>query len=50
LPSCGIALSDAGLHNDGAGCCPGGCVYAEAGSSWDCNFCCENYAGDFNCY
>lgn len=50
LPSCGIALANAGLNNDGAGCCPGGCVYAQAGPSWDCNYCCENFAGDFNCY
>ena len=47
-PSCGVALADAVLHNDGAGCCPGGCApgRAETEPTRDCAHCCENWLGD----
>lgn len=45
LPSCGVALANAGLYNNGTGCCPAGCTMREASPTWDCSSCCETADG-----
>ncbi len=52
LPACGQLLPKLGLPDAHVGCCSSGCLFQTAGgpgTTWDCTYCCANYADLVNC-